>query len=59
MIKTSRQKVNYIKSVKSFQDEIFIIFKDISLKQIEQFFLQGESPTLIHPSKSDFRIFKR
>ena len=28
----------------------FIIFKEISIKEITQFFLEGESPTLNHRS---------
>ena len=53
----SRQKFKYLKNEKNFQDEIkktfFIIFKVILMKQIK-FFLEGESPTLIITSSSDF-----
>ena len=43
MTKKSRQKVKYLENEKAF----FIIFKGLSMKQITQLFLEGESPTLI------------
>ena len=49
MPKKSRQKFKYIKNKKKFQDEtkvFFIIFKGLSLKQLKQNCLEGESPTL-------------
>ena len=36
-----------IKAFKIKQKAFFIIFKGLSVKQITQFFLEGESPTLI------------
>ena len=47
------------RAFKMKQKTFFITFKGLSLKQVKQFFLNGESPTLIHCSKFDFRIFKR
>ena len=50
MTKKSWQKLKYPKNEKSFQDEIkriCTIFKGISIKQIMQIILEGESPTLI------------
>ena len=43
MTKKSRQKVKYLENEKAF----FILFKGLSMKQITQLFLEGESPTLI------------
>ena len=50
MTKKSLQKLKYLETEKSLLDEIkrvFIIFKGFSMKQITQFFLEGESPALI------------
>ena len=38
------------KTIKMKQKIFFIIFKRLSLKQIKQFYLEGESPTLIFVS---------
>ena len=49
MAKRSTQKFKYLENEGSFKDEIksiFIIFKGLSLKQIKQFFGNGEIPTL-------------
>ena len=52
MTKKSWQKLKYLENEKSFKDEIksifhnLIIFKGLLMKQITQFFLEGESPTL-------------
>ena len=49
MTKKSLQKRKYLENETSFQDEIkniFITFKGLSIKQITQIFLKGESPTL-------------
>ena len=51
----SWQKLKYLEKEKSFQDEIktfFIIFKGLSIKQITQIFLEGESPTLSKPKSA-------
>ena len=50
MTKKSIQKFKYLENEKSFQEEIqriFHHFKGLSLKQINQIFLKGESLTLI------------
>ena len=49
MAKNSWQKLKYLENRKSFVDEmksLFILFKGLSLKEITQIFLEGESPTL-------------
>ena len=49
MTKKSKQKFKHLENRKSFQDEkkaFFIIYEGLSLKQIKQIFLEGESPTL-------------
>ena len=46
MTNKSRLKFKYFEHEKSFSDAFFIIFKELSLKQIKQFFLEGESSTL-------------
>ena len=49
MTKNSRQKLKHLENEKSFQDKIkrfFIIFEWLLLKQIKQFFVEGESPIL-------------
>ena len=49
MTKKSSQKLKYLENEKSFLDEkkaFFIILKWLLMKQITQFFLEGESPTL-------------
>ena len=50
MSKMSRQNFKYLENQKNLKDEIksiFIIFKGLSLKQIKQVFLEGESLPLI------------
>ena len=49
MTKKSRRKFKYLKNEKSIKDgtkRIFHDFKGLSLKQIKQFFLEGDSSTL-------------
>ena len=46
MPKKSRQKLKYLENEKMKQKAFFIIFEGLSLKQIKQTFLEGESPTL-------------
>ena len=49
MTKKPQQKLKYLENEKSFQDQIksiSIIFKGLSMKQITQFFWEGEGPTL-------------
>ena len=49
MTKKLGEKFKYLVNEKSFYDEIksiFNIFKGLSLKQIKEFCLEGESPTL-------------
>ena len=50
MTKMSWQKLTYLENEKSLksmkQKAFFITFKGLSIKQIEQNFLEGESPTL-------------
>ena len=46
-----KTKFRYLENEKSFQDEIkkkIIIFKGLSVTQTKNFFLEGESPTLIY-----------
>ena len=45
MTKKSWQKYEKIENMKRFKD-LFIIFKDLSMKQITQIILEGENPTL-------------
>ena len=46
----TKKYLKYLENEKSFEDEIkniFIIFKELSIKQITQIFLEAKSPTLI------------
>ena len=50
MTKKPWQRLKYLEDEKSFWDEIksiFRLFKGLSIKEITQIFLEGESPTLI------------
>ena len=50
MTKKSRQKFKDLENEKSFKDEIksiFRHFKEISLRQMQYFLLEGETPTSI------------
>ena len=54
MTKESRQKFKYLENEKNFSDKIKVyekyIFRELSLKQIKQIFLEVESPTLRYSS---------
>ena len=48
MAKNSRQDLNILRTNRAFktkQKAFFIIFKGLSLKQVKQIILEGESPT--------------
>ena len=50
MAKLQDKKLNILRTKRAFkmkQKAFLIIFKGLSLKQIKQFFLEGDTPTLI------------